>query len=345
MKHLLTEKNTSLMVEVLTLVLVLFVGYVLFLNNSFDLGYFNNGDVHRGFQRGVDLLNGVNSYLAFNPVNMLTQEKVPGFFPLYFVFMAVVTKLSQYSFVLFIDNLRYIIFVCYSALGLLIYKHLRSNSKLLAVFGMVLYMFNRWTLQDVLALKQESYVLLVLALSLVLLRKHKAMGFLLYGVATALKHLTLLVFPVYVVELLAAKTPAKKYVLYFALFLAPIIVPSLPYLIQTPTNFVNAILYNVTRESETTSDTTIKTGFDKVLVLYNQDTVNTGLLLLPRLPMVVTLLLFTVVFFKRKVNMWQYCALTYAVFIGFNPTLFDQYFMWFFFFFSMSLKPRLKNQL
>lgn len=345
---LINEKNTSMMVEVLVILLVLFIGYLNFTDNTYDLSHYNNGDMHRGFERGIDVLTGTNSYSAFNPNNLLTQEKVPGFFPLYFMFMAAVARISNYSFVLFINNFRLIIFLCYSALGVVIYKHIREKNKIVAILSMVIFMFNRWTLMDVLALKQEAYVLLILAISLFILPKNKGLSYLLFGVATALKHLTILILPLYVYDLVLSKGAGKglkKKFIYILLLLTPIILPSIPYLVQTPKNFVNAILFNVTREAESGSDDDLKTGFDKMLILYNQDNMNFGLLILPRLPMLTVLVLINFIFVKKLISMWEYIALTYCAFIAFNPTVFGQYFSWFFFFLSLALKDRINIQI
>lgn len=334
------DNNIELIIEYFAVGLVIFTGFIVLSNNAFSLEFYNNTDVQRGFHRGLDVLHGVNSYLDFNPNNMLTQEKVPGFFPLYFLFMAFVTKLSSSSFVLFIDNLRIIIFFCYSALGVLVYLKLRPLNKVLAILGMALFMFNRWTLADVIYLKQESYVLLLLLISLMLLNKNKYLSYFLYGVATAIKHLSLLLLPIYLINIVfnnekTIKQKVQHIALSLMLMSIPIVIPSIPYLIDSPSHFINSIAFNVTRESE--SDINAKLGFDKLLVLYNQDRVNPLLLVLPRLPMLIMFGLLIYIFYIGKINLWLYALLAYGIFIGLNPTLYTQYYVWFMLFFSLSL--------
>jgi hypothetical protein len=129
MKKLINERNTSLLVEILAVGLIIFLGYILFLNNSHGLKTFNGGDVQRGFKRGVDVINGINPYLEFNPDQILIQEKVPGFFPLYFYLMAFIVKISNHSFVLFLDNLRYLVFSHIRQLELLFTHSLETEVK------------------------------------------------------------------------------------------------------------------------------------------------------------------------------------------------------------------------
>ena len=273
---------------------------------------------------------------------MLIQSKVPGFFPLYFYFMTLITKFSNYSFVLFLDNLRYIVFLAYSLTGLSIYLLLYKKSKILALFGMTLFMFNRWTLNDVIDLKQDSYVIFATILSLSLLKTNKKMSFLLFGIATALKHLTILISPIFALEILNQIIQAWKnknssellkkniveIVLCITLALIPIVIPSIPFIIQTPKNFFSSIMFNVTRKPQDSS-VKLDTGFDKLLVLYDQDKNKSNFYyMLPRIPMVILLCLLILLFFKKKIFMWEYCSLTYVVFVAFNPVLFGQYYTW-----------------
>ena len=357
-KHI-NEKNTSILVEILAVGLMLFVGYLLFLNNSHGLETFNNGDVHRGFQRGINVLNGINSYLEFNPDQMLTQEKVPGFFPLYFHLMAVIARISNYSFVLFLDNLRSLVFAAYLSIGLFIYLSLRKQSKLLGVFGMALFMFNRWTLGDVYDLKQDTYILFPLLISLWQLQKDnmksKIAAFLLFGVATAIKHLTIFAAPVYALFLFkpfvevfkdwdrdAFVKELRKFALYVFIAILPILGPSIPYILDTPRHYTNAIMFNLTREGESKKD--LGTGFDNLLVLYNQDRNNTKFYyMLPRAPMFLVFLLLVVALFAGKINVWKYCAFAYLLFVIFNPVIFGQYYVWFLAFAPLVLKREKKS--
>lgn len=344
------SKYLNLIIESLVVFLILFFGLVVFSNNTLDFSFYHNGDVHRGFHRGLDVWAGVNSYLAFNPENMLTQEKVPGFFPLYFYIMAFFVWISNFSFVIFIDYLRFFTFIFYSIIGLLIYFYLRKTSILLALFGMCIFMFNRWTLFDVISLKQESYVLLLLLSSLLLLNKNKYLSFILFGFATGIKHLTILILPVYFFDYylnvfkdkkflkIVFSDYSKKYLISFFLMSLPIILPSISYFRDTPQNFINAILFNVTREPESTINEGIAVGLDRTLVLYNQDLMSSFLLFLPRMPLILILIVVNIMLFKGKISTWSYAALTYLSFISLNPTLFNQYIVWFFAFLPFIFK-------
>lgn len=343
------EKNTSFLIEILSVLLLFFVAYLLFLNNARGLNSFDSGDVQRGFQRGLTVLNDQNPYLEFNPDQMLDQEKVPGFFPLYFYLMAFIAKISNYSFVIFLENLRLLVFFCYLGIGSIIYILLRERSKILALFGMIIFMFNRWTVSDVLSLKQDSYVILLLLISLLVLKNHRNFSFLIYGIATAIKHITIFALPIYFVEIITLfqnkKAKKTELLLSCILLVAPIIVPSIKYIKETPKNYFNAIIYNLTRSSEGVDN--LNRGFDSMLILYNQDKNQSNFYyMLPRLPMLIAFIMLFLVLLTKKINIWQYCTLAYLVFIGFNPVLFGQYYTWFLAFMPLTfvdVKKSLEN--
>lgn len=334
---LLTNKlagklTNNALLEILSVGLLMFIAYLVVINNINPAEKFNNSDVHRGFQRGISISQSVNPYLEFNPKLMLDQEKVPGFFPLYFYLMFILAHISNYSFVTFLDTLRVFVFLSYVGLGLTIYLLIRSRGKLPAFIVTAIFMFNRWTVEDVIDLKQDTYVLLALILSLAFLKRKPALSFFLYGVATAVKHITIFAFPVYLFELIYLvknyKEKLARSVLLAALMVIPIIGPAIPFFINTPHNFINALLYNGTRVPEA-SGTDKNSGLNKLLVLYNQDRFQSPIYYaMPRIPLIFVVLALTIVYALRKLDRWQYCAFVYIAFVAFNPVLYGQYFTW-----------------
>jgi hypothetical protein len=202
-------------------------------------------------------------------------------------------------------------------------------------------MFNRWTLGNVYDLKQDTYVLVTLLGSMLLLRKNKSLAFFLFGVATAIKHLTVFALPIFLFELLkplyqmrggwrstAFKKEIGKSLLYGFLLILPILGPSIPYIKEAPRHYTNAILYNLTREAENEANI-LDSGFDKLLIRYNQDKNNTPFYyMLPRAPMLIAFLLLTAALFLGKIDKWKYSAFSFLIFVSFNPVLFNQYYVW-----------------
>jgi len=246
--------------------------------------------------------------------------------------MFVLAHISDYSFVTFLDTLRVFVFFSYVGLGLTIYLLTRSRGRLPAFIVIAIFLFNRWTVEDVVDLKQDTYVLLALILSLALLKRKPALSFFLYGVATAIKHITIFAFPIYFFELIYLvknyKEKTARHVLLVLLMILPVIGPAIPFFIDTPQNFMNALLYNGTRVPEA-SGTDKNSGLNKLLVLYNQDRFQSPIFYaMPRIPLMVVVLALTIVYAFRKLNRWQYCAFAYIAFIAFNPVLYGQYFTW-----------------
>lgn len=355
LNKIVNDKKLNLLIEILCVVTVIFFGFLVYINNTFSFSFYQDSDMHRGFHRGIDVWAGVNSYEAFNPNNMLTQEKVPGFFPTYFYVLALFVWISNFSYIQFIDTLRLILFLFYSGIGFLIYFYLRKTSVILAIFGMAVFMFNRWTLDNIFVLKQESYVLFFLISSILLLNKNKYASYFLFGLATGIKHLSILVAPLLIydmyINVISKKDnkfvinfkELKKYILSFLLFLAPIVVPSISYIVDKPENFLNAIFFNVTREPESGVDRGFEKGLHRFFVLYNQDSVNNFLLFLPRIPLILILIIINIMLFKGKISKWVYGTFSYICFISFNPTLFPQYMVWFFVFIPFTFKELYKS--
>lgn len=345
----LTEKTTSLALEIGALCLVFFVAYIVFANNTYGLKALTNSDIHWEYEWSISVINNVNPYLKQNPQHMLTQEKVPGLLPLYFYVLGSLAKIADYSVVSFFDLLRVVIFFIHITLGVTIYLLVRSHGKVVALLCMLVFMFNRWVLGSSFQLKQDSLACLLLLVSIHNLKNKKYLAFLLYGLATGIKHLTLLVFPIYLLYMaepilvsikntrVSAKVlkPISVSALLFLLFLAPLVISAFPFVTKTPDKFAASLLYNLTREPEGEN---VRVGFDKLLILYNQDQNNTQFYyMLPRLPFVLILLLVAYLYMSHKINVWVYCALTYTVFIGFNPVVFNQYYTWLFVFVPLGL--------
>jgi hypothetical protein len=96
-------------------------------------------------------------------------------------------------------------------------------------------------------------------------------------------------------------------------------------------------MFQVTRVPES-SGVSQDTGFNRMLVMYSQDKLNSPIYyMLPRIPMILALLVLNILFVLRKLNIWKYCAFTYLIFVGFNSVLFGQYYLWMFTFLPLGL--------
>lgn len=341
-KSLNLEKTTSVIVEVLAVALIIFIGHVVLLSNSYGLDDMQGSDLHWEFFWATDVSLGTNPYLSFDTKQLLAQEKVPGLLPFYFLVLAYVAKFGDFSFVLFLDFWRYIVFFAYSGVGVLIYLFVRPKSKLLAIFFVMYFMLNRLIISSVAGMKQDLLAIFFVMLALSLIKKNKLLAFLFFGIATGIKHLTVFIAPIFLLEFIEIYSGGvtlekiKRGVIVLLISTAPIVIPAIPFLVQSPEHFTGSILFNLTREPE--AGIQRHTGFDRLLVLYNNEVNNnTFFYMLPRLPFLVVYLMCFYLLVIKRLSYFTFASLAYLVFVTFNPVMFGQYQTWFLAFLPLGL--------
>ena len=188
---------------------------------------------------------------------------------------------------------------------------------------------NRWSIASVSSSKQDFIAIAFIMASFYFFEKKPKVAYLLYGFSLGIKHLGIFFAPIYLLPLITGERKFKEFLSDLALIAIPILIPSIPFMIDDIKSFFMSIMFSFTRTPE--SDTGILYGYQKLLTLYNTQTYNnvsTFTLMLPRLPLVVFSLLNVFLFFTKRIGKFYYVLFAIVIFISFNPVYFDQYLLW-----------------
>ncbi len=317
----------ELAVLVLTTLLLYKVDYSLDKESEY---YYGENDIYFEYQAAKQLQKGNNPYNRILEGNMIENDKSATQLPLYFYTLAYIRQISDNEFGEFLDNYRIVIFLAHILGGFLIYLFFRKiNKRFFGLCAALFYMFNVWSLNSFLNLKQDMPAIALLLLSLYFLKnsKYRWLSYIFYGLSLGIKHIGIFIAPLYFTPLFFKEDSFKKFSLNFFLLMLTIFIPSASLFFDNPLSFINSMLFSLTRSP---LDTEITYGYNELLVQYNPS-FNTGTLfqqLLPRLPLLIASLLTFVLLILRIIPKTTYAFLAILVFSIFNPIIFPQYMTW-----------------
>jgi hypothetical protein len=324
--------NKQRVVEMLAIAAIFLITIIVNATNYVSPANLQQSDIHYEWSQAVELSKGINPYAQVLSGNLLQNNKYATLFPLYYYFLLGFAALTHCSFAgfapLYWSALQIFEFVAF----LFIYLPFRKY-KAVGLVGGAFFMLNRWTLLDVSMLKQDVISVALLLAALYFIDKKTRLAFFLYGLSLGIKHLGILILPIFLLPMLNSKRSALDRLLDAGALLAPILLPAIPFLLQNPKALVTSIFFSATRAGQTSVSTVSNTGFENLLVHYkllSQTTpgLNLILLLLPRLPVVLFICAAIILFITKKITQPQYILFTVISFLALNPVYFDQYFVW-----------------
>jgi hypothetical protein len=292
--------------------------------------YHQEHDIYYEYQHAKTLQNGSNPYEKILEGNMLENDKYATQLPLYFYSLAYIRQLSDNEFSDFLENYRLVVYVSHLLGGILIYLFFRrANKRFLGISAAMFYMFNVWSLNSFLNLKQDMPAIALLLLSLYFFNnsKYRCLSYLFFGLSLGIKHIGIFITPLFFMPLLFKEDSFKKFSLNLSILALTLFIPTIPLLSDSPRSFIYSMLFSITR---TPLDTEFTYGYNELLVQYDPS-YNTGTLiqqLLPRLPLMISSLLVLVLVFFKKISRTVYVFLAILVFAIFNPIIFPQYITW-----------------
>jgi uncharacterized membrane protein len=210
--------------------------------------------------------------------------------------------------------------VAHVTIAVLLYVTGRSAGRaLLGIFGALFWSLNRWTLYTVRSGGLDELALLLLLLSLACLTRKRRLALLLFGTSLAIKHVALLVVPLYLVWTWQSPRPERwTRTVQAALWLALVpLAVSLPFLWWDASAFVGSFLSSVTRPAD---------GLAHVSAVGSLLGLHGGVARLPLLLLAALILLITAD--GQVIGRYTAILLMFATFIDFNTVLFPQYFVW-----------------
>lgn len=326
-----TPKQLALLaVEILAIILLFYVVKIVNKANYTPTNWGNKPDIHYEYMAAQDIGDRVNPYKRVLDGNMVWNKKYATLFPLYYYFLLGIAWFSKFVFIDFYHNFGKVLYLFQFIAFIFTYLQFRRyDKKVLGFVAGAFLVLNRWSIASVSSSKQDFIAIAFIMASFYFFEKKPKVAYLLYGFSLGIKHLGIFFAPIYLLPLITGERKFKEFLSDLALIAIPILIPSIPFMIDDIKSFFMSIMFSFTRTPE--SDTGILYGYQKLLTLYNTQTYNnvsTFTLMLPRLPLVVFSLLNVFLFFTKRIGKFYYVLFAIVIFISFNPVYFDQYLLW-----------------
>ena len=319
----------SVLLEVFCLLFLLFLLALVNISNSKKIEFFNNSDISYEFNSALDIKNGINPYNRILKTNFIDNEKYATLFPLYYYLILVIEKLSGYSFVKFVSLMRFILITSEFLGALFIYLYFaRSRQRAIGYFGAAFYLFNVYTINSYVYLKQDVIAIAFLMFSLYFFKSRIRLSYFLFGLSLGIKHIGIFVLPYYFLPLIFRKRKLNDFLQDLFCLVFPILVPSFPCIFNNARSFVYSMIFSLTRSSEQGN---VMFGYSNLLSSYS---------MLARLPLFIASGFNLVIVITKKIHPTFYILTSFLIFSMFNPVIFDQYLVWVTAFVFISLADR-----
>lgn len=324
------KKTGALILEVVSILGLFYVVRLVNKANYTPTNWGNKPDIHYEYLAAENISQGINPYNKVLEGNLVWNKKYATLFPLYYYFLLVIAWFSKFQFIDFYHNFGKVLYLFQFVAFIFTYLQFRENDKkMLGFLAGAFLVLNRWSIASVSSSKQDFIAIAILMASFYFLDRKVRLAYLLYGVSLGIKHLGIFFAPIYLLPLITKERKIKDFIIDISMIAIPIVVPSIPFIIDNAKSFFLSIIFSFTRAPE--SDNGVLYGYQRLLTLYNTQNyanLSTFTLLLPRLPLVLFSLLNVFMLFTKRIGRFSYVLFAIIIFISFNPVYFDQYLLW-----------------
>jgi hypothetical protein len=275
-------------------------------------------DIYYYWHRGRQILNGDNPYACALDDTCL-NHKNPGHFALFYWLAALTEKMGLSDFQSWIDVWRVVFMITEVLTGVLIFTILyRRGQPYLALFGLLFWLLNRWSLYVLYVGQIDFLPIFFLVVSIALFERRLWWSLLCFSISLAFKQLAIFLVPLYLVIVWRTSQARRIRTTLSAaavIFSVPLLV-SLPFLMHQSKALMVGLLFSVTRSSE--SDL----GAPALSRLAHLQ----GLSSIALMGLIMGILY--VVAWRRKLALSTGALAIYFTFLAFNAIVFNQYFVW-----------------
>lgn len=329
-KYYKYKKIVSIALEIFCIAGLFYVVRIVNKANYTPTNWGNKPDIHYEYLAAENISQGINPYNKVLEGNLVWNKKYATLFPLYYYFLLSIAWFSKFQFIDFYHNLGKVLYLFQFIAFLFTYLQFRKNDKkVLGFLAGAFLVLNRWSIANVSSSKQDFIAIAGLMASFYFLNRKVRLAYLLYGLSLGIKHLGIFFAPIYLLPLITKERKLKDFIVDVSMIAIPIIIPSIPFIIDNAKSFFLSIAFSFTRAPE--SDNGILYGYQRLLTLYNTENyanLSTFTLLLPRLPLVLFSILNVFMLFTKRIGKFSYVLFAIIIFISFNPVYFDQYLLW-----------------
>jgi uncharacterized membrane protein len=274
-------------------------------------------DTYYSWVEGRRIVRGQNPYERILRGNMQENNKYATYFPLFYEASALVQRLGLRQYQEWIDFWRYIFLACNIATGVaLCFTLFSKRTWALALFAMLFWYFNRWTLNVSYTVALDFIPIFFLILSLALFERYRKISLLVYGLSLAFKQIAIFIAPLYLIWEYQETRSIRQTVLAGLWILSIPLLASIPFLFWNWEGFLRSIGFSATRIA---------------LNHFGADSIDTILNLtsLPaRIPFLMMLAATYFIAWQKSIGRYAAAMLVMGVFIAFNSVLFQHYPAW-----------------
>ncbi|WP_035985341.1 hypothetical protein [Leptolyngbya sp. KIOST-1] len=311
----------------LTLLLLAVAGLILHLSVwSTPAHELRDEDIYYIWLEGKRIVAGENPYARVLVGDMRANDKYATYFPLTYLFSALVQRLGIAGFSGWLYLWRPLSLGFHLGLVALTLRYFFQRS--LWVFGFVaaaILLLGRWSLYVARVHQLEFAAIFFLVVSLVWLRAATGRSLLAFSVSLGIKQVAIFLLPLYLIHLWTGGNQGKRTraMLYgLCVILSVPVLTSLPFLVWNAEGFAKSILFSATRLGSSHIE-----AAPSLDVFWSQ-TWPWLIGLRAKLPMLGLMGLTYLSFWREKIGILTAAAVVMLVFLYFNSVLFLQYFLW-----------------
>lgn len=290
----------------------------------------SGNDIGVEFKTAIGITKGINPYARISEEDLLVNEDFATLLPSYYYFLLAIAHFSDYSQQDYFNAFRVIIYLAQLISAFALYASFkRKGYGVLGLLAVGFYMLNRWVIDNISDLKQDSISISLLLVSLYFLEKRPKLGFFLYGLSLSVKQIGIFALPILILQFVGKRSDVKPFVKNAVFMLIPTLLPALYYMYADFSGFFYSMMFSLTRAPATNAS--IAFGYDKILVLFNPTSFGFLTPLFYLFPRLILFLLLSGVYlqvFLGKIKSSFALFAVFFIFAAFNPVVYDQYMVW-----------------
>lgn len=283
-------------------------------------------DIYYIWLEGKRIVAGENPYARVLVGNMRVNDKYATYFPLAYLFSALVQKLGFSEFGDWLYLWRPISFVFHIGIVALILRYFQERGLwILGFVASTIILLGRWSIYVIRVHHLEFAAIFFLLLSLVLLKEKTKLSLLMFSISLGIKQIAIFLLPLYLIYLWKNGDENRRtqdlVFGFLIIFSVPFFI-SLPFVIWNPEGFFKSILFSATR----LESSHIQSAPSVDVVFSQKFTWIVGLK--AKLLMLFLMGMIYLSFLKENMSIFVCSAMTMMTFLYFNSVLFLQYFVW-----------------
>lgn len=281
-------------------------------------------DIYYMWKDGNLIAAGENPYARILAGDLRNNEKYPIYFPAFFLFVALASRLGYQTFPDFLALWQPICLLFNLLVASVIYYAVaRRGRYYLALFMAGLWLFNIWTIYVSEVAQIDFIAIFCVLLSIVLADSHKKTSLLLFSCSLAFKQVAIFLLPLYLIIIWksAPKNAIRNLAVGGLIALSLPLLASLPFLLWSAPGYVRSMIFSLTRHPELQFQVS---SLDHLIRQIFSDFAGTP----AKIPMLLFMSLAYLCVWRGQVGLQAGAFLVIAAFVNFESVVYYQHMTW-----------------